>query len=109
MVHLFSVWTLKHWLTSQGKYTNPTRGILDFCKQQFVGPSYAAKGQEDHETYTNLNDDTMTVVTDNKAMEPAQIWNCLKSAFWILNKSDKTMKPAKAWVQHCYTNTLCNN
>ena len=29
------------------KYTNPARGILDFCKQKFFGPSYAS-----NETYT---------------------------------------------------------
>ncbi len=32
------------------KYTNPARGILDFCKSS-VDPSYISNGQEDHETY----------------------------------------------------------
>ncbi len=26
------------------KYTNPARGILDFCKQKFFRPSFAATG-----------------------------------------------------------------
>ena len=33
--------------------------FLTFASKSSVGPSYVANGQEDHETYTNLNDDTV--------------------------------------------------
>ncbi len=32
--------------------------FLTFASKSAVGPSYVANGQEDHKTYTNLNDDT---------------------------------------------------
>ncbi len=34
--------------------------FLTFASKSSVGPSYVANGQEDHKTYTNLNDDTIT-------------------------------------------------
>ena len=35
--------TLRPWMTGIWKiYTNPARGILDFCKQKFFGPSNAS-------------------------------------------------------------------
>ena len=50
-----------YWLEVKVKYTNLAGGILDFCKQSSFGPSYAANGQEDDETCTNLKDDTIMV------------------------------------------------
>ncbi len=38
--------------------------FLTFASKSSVGPSYVASGQEDHKTYTNLNDDTITMVNN---------------------------------------------
>ncbi len=33
---------------------------MTFACKSSVGPSYVGNGQEDHKTYTNLNDDTVS-------------------------------------------------
>ncbi len=37
---------------------------MTFASKSSVGPSYAANGQEDHKTYTNLNHDTIIMMND---------------------------------------------
>ncbi len=37
---------------------------MTFASKSSVGPSYAANGQEDYETCTNLKDDTIIMVYD---------------------------------------------
>ena len=38
--------------------------FLTFASKSSVGPSYVTNGQEDHITYTNLNDDTVIMVNN---------------------------------------------
>ncbi len=38
--------------------------FLTFASKSSVGPSYSANGQEDHKTLTNLNGDTIIMMTD---------------------------------------------
>ena len=37
---------------------------MTFASKSSVGPSYAANGQEDHKTYTNLNHGTIIMMND---------------------------------------------
>ncbi len=68
------------------KYTNPAKGILDFCKQKLTAPPMAMVIQW-----------IVPFPTSTRQRNLCKcwiVWN-LKSEIWILNENDKNTKPTK--------------
>ena len=70
---------------------------MTFASKSSVGPSYAANGQEDHKTYTNLNDDTIIMMNDCYFESIAQYMGVLRNVLVYCSMYKVKIDPSKIY------------